>query len=114
MLVKDVFTSPAGTVYSTKGSLRGRVAFALMYFWTGTLAATATLWASNLDDPTTADDTDWVQVTDVTLTNPTSGGGKFGVTVGNAHFRWYRVKFAGPSGAGVLTVYIEHRATATS
>jgi len=114
MLLYDLFASPAATVYSKSGAVRGRNALSIMYFWTGTLAATATLWASNLDNPDKTNDNDWVQVTDVTLTNPTSGGGKFGVTVGNAHFKYYRLKFAGPTGAGNLSVYVDHVVASTN
>lgn len=114
MLLKDEFLNySAGTKYTKAGCLRGRNQLAIFYVWTGTLGATATIWASDLDKPTEADDTDWVQVTDVTLTNPTSGGGKFAQVVGNANHKWYRLKFASPSGSGNLTVHIEHVAAST-
>lgn len=114
MLVFDSFPSySSGTKYTKKGAVRGRNALAIMYVWTGTLAATPTLWASNLDDPTTADDTDWVQVTDVTLTAPAGSAGKFGITIGNAHFKWYRLKFVHSGGSGNLTVYVDHVSAST-
>lgn len=110
MTVKDVFAAfAAGTKYTTKGSRRGRNQLAIQYDWTGDLATAVTLWASNHDDPTVADDTDWVDVSaDVTLTAPAGVAGKFMVQVGNANARWYRLKFVRSGGSGTLTVRVEH------
>lgn len=114
MLLYEKFLAfAAGTKYSVKGSMRGRNALALMYRWNGTLAATATLWASNLDNPDIANDTDWIQVTDVALTSPAGSAGSFGQTIGNAHFRWYRLKFVRSAGSGDLEIWVDHVAAAT-
>lgn len=114
MTVKDVITvSGAATHYTTPGALRGRNQMAIHNEWTGTVAGTLTLWASNHDAPDKADDDDWFEVTDVTLADPAGSASKEGVVVGNANAKWYRQKLVVSSGSGTFTSRVEHVAAST-
>jgi hypothetical protein len=71
---------------------------------TASFAATATIWASNKDNPDLTDDTDWVEVTSL-LTAPTiSGTGKSYIVIEPADgvFDKYRVKCVRSGGAGTI------------
>lgn len=84
-----------------KPSAEGLLAFQLD--WTGTPAGTFTLWYSNKDRPDEASDTDWVQDTTWSPTQPAGAAGKAAYTLGNLRHRWVLVKYVNASGTGTLT-----------
>lgn len=110
MIVKDsaiaVSASPS-TGYSTAISHRHRSAASWQVTWTGSgLTATIVLYASNKPDPDTSSDTDWLAQTDVSITGPTtSASGSASVNIGNANFKWYRLKFTRSAGSGTFVVH---------
>jgi len=61
-------------------------------------AVTTTVWSSNKNSPTTADDTDWVQETAITVAGPTSATGKSMTHISNVNSRFLRLKFVSTSG----------------
>ena len=72
-----VAVSSTTTYYSTpwgNGRCDGQ-SFCL--FAVGTMTGTYTLWASDHPDPSLADDTQWVQDTTITFTNPAGADSKF-------------------------------------
>lgn len=115
MLVKDTFTSDASnaTQYTTPANLRGRHQFSYHYEWDGALTATVTLWMSNKPAPSLDSDDDWVQVTDVTLTDPAGSADKAADTVSNATALWYRFKVARSAGSSEVSFWVEHVASST-
>lgn len=100
-----VALSGAGTTYTTKFSGHWSDVFALMIQWTGTLAGTLTLWATDKEQPDETSDNDWVQDTTFSPTNPAGSAGKFRDNVANGVARWWRIKYVNTSGAGSLFCY---------
>lgn len=110
MIVKDSAIAVDGTTvtgYSTAIKHRGRSAASWHVDWTGAgLSADIKLYASNKPEPGLANDTDWVEQTDVVIAGPAvSASGKLTVNVGNANLRWYRLKFARTAGSGTFVVH---------
>ena len=97
-------TDPTGTTYSDPIRMEHGSLFSLHCVYGG-LTGTLTLWVSNVPDPSLADDTDWVQNTDVTF-DALAGAGKQMINAGNAAGYWYRVKYVHGSGTGDLDVYV--------
>ena len=79
----------------------GRIGFDLQT--TGTLAGTYTLWYSNDEAPSLADDTDWEQATGWSPTNPAGSAIKDNYAVTDLKCRRWRVKFVPASGSGTLS-----------
>ena len=77
--------------------------------WTGTIAGTLSLWYSNKREPDLTTDTDWVQDTSITLTNPAGAAGSTFMDTTNTSARLRRLKYVNASGAGTLTGEIEIR-----
>lgn len=69
---------------------------------TGTAAGTLTLWYSNDPEPSVADDTDWIQDTSWSPTNPAGSATKTLYTVTGVKARRARVKYVNSSGSGTL------------
>lgn len=70
--------------------------------WTGTPTGTFTFWVSNKPNPSTADDTDWVQDSTVfTAVNPAGVASKAAHTI-NHRAKHKRFKYVNASGSGVL------------
>ena len=99
-------TTPSGSTYGESFSLKRGSLFSLHIINAG-LTGTITLWASNLDSPGLTDDTDWVQITDVTFT-ALSGASKEFINAGNAAGRFYRIKYAQTSGTGNLAIWANY------
>ena len=99
-----VDNSSNATKYSTPISQHGATGFSWHLLWTGSGVTTAvTIWASNKPKPSLADDTDWVQQTDITITGPTAQSSyKTSANVGNANFYWYRLKLVTSAGNAVV------------
>ncbi len=85
-------TTTNAAVYSTPFSGRKGSLWSLHYVWGGTPTSAITLWESNKVKPDQTDDTDWVQNSDVTFTNPAADTGKIIINVGNSASLWYRLK----------------------
>ena len=96
-------TDPTGTSYSEKFGMGIASLFSLHIIYGG-LTGTLTLWQSNLEEPSEANDDDWVENTDVTFT-ALAGAGKQFINAGNAAARWYRVRYVHGSGTGDLDIY---------
>lgn len=72
---------------------------------TGTLTGTFTLWLSDKDHPSLADDADWVQAAGPTFTNPAGSTTKVKYGIEGLEFAWARVKYVNASGTGNLLGY---------
>jgi hypothetical protein len=112
VIVKDPAIAVDGTTttgYSTAIKHRGRAAASWQVDWTGSgLTATIKLYASNKAEPILTSDADWVEQTDVVIAGPTaSASGQSMANVGNANFRWYRLKFTRSAGSGTFVVHAE-------
>lgn len=95
----------SGTQYSKKmkPSPTGDLGFTLES--TGTVTGTFTLWYSDEDSPSEANDTDWVQDTTWVPTNPAGAATKTKYVVSGLRARWARVKHVTSGGAGNLLGY---------
>lgn len=98
--------NPTGTVYSSMWSGYFRDGYGLHVQYTGTLTGTLTLWMSDKRNPSEADDSDWVQDTTFSPTNPAGAAGKFRDDGGNAKALRKRLKYVHSSGAGTLFGYV--------
>lgn len=98
-----VAVSSTNTYYSQPWSSRFGATFALMVEWTGTPTGTLTLWWSNKIAPNLANDTDWIQETTYTPTNPAGSASKDGKLLSIVPARWFRLKYVNASGSGTLT-----------
>jgi len=76
--------------------------FGYHFEWTGTPTGTLTLWRSNKTNPDLTSDTDWIQVTSFTPTNPAGSASKFGDEITFTNFKLYRFKYVNASGSGTL------------
>ena len=97
-----VAVTGTNTYYSTKWTAQWSDVWAMMITWSGTPTGTLTLWASDKEAPSEADDTDWVQDTTFSPTNPAGSAGKFRDNVANGAARWWRLKYVNSSGSGTL------------
>ena len=77
--------------------------------WTGTPTGTFTLWYSDKPDPVLTTDTDWVQDTSSTLTNPAGAAGSTFMDTTNSNAKLRRVKYVNASGSGFLSGEIKTR-----
>lgn len=78
------------------------------HYWTGTPTGTLTLWYSSKDHPLLTDDSDWVQDTGFTPTNPAGSAGQSMDNSSNSKSKWKRTKYVNASGSGVLYGNITH------
>ena len=101
----------SGTKYSTVLVLQRASEFSLHMVWdsTSALNATATLQVSNKPNPDETSDTDWVDNTDITFTDPGGADLSEFIHVSAASGALYRVKFVNGSGTGTLTVYAAYK-----
>jgi hypothetical protein len=71
------------------------------------LTVVPTLWVSNKYEPSETDDADWVN-TGVSFTGITAGtSGKEALSIGNAGFKWYRLKLVTSAGSGKASTWVE-------
>jgi hypothetical protein len=102
-------TTTNATVYSEPWRLSaGSVCSTHIEFAGGSsLTTVVTLWVSNKYEPDEADDDDWVN-TGVSYTGITTGtSGKEAQALGNAGFKWYRLKLATSNGTGKVSAWVE-------
>lgn len=97
--------SGTSTFYSKVLSLPLNSTIGLLLEFTGTPTGTPTLWSSNKPAPDEADDDDWVQITDVTVTSPAGAASKVNYPLTNLNSRWFRVKYVNASGTGSVFAY---------
>lgn len=95
-------TNPTGTVYSALWTGRHSDGYGLTVITTGSLTGTFTLWMTDKAHPSTADDTDWVQDTTFSPSNPAGGAVKFRDDGGNAKAGFKRLKYVHSSGTGTI------------
>lgn len=88
----DQYTNPLHIGASQNGSFH--------FEWTVVSSGTTTntFWVSNKNSPSTADDTDWVQVTSIVVPGPAGSSSKGFLSFANVNARWCRIKFAYASG----------------
>lgn len=101
-----VAVSSTTTYYSKMWSGRNADGYGLHVQWTGTPTGTLTLWMSDKANPSEADDSDWVQDTTFSPTNPAGSGSKFRDDAANARAYRKRLKYVNASGSGVLYGYV--------
>lgn len=71
------------------------------------LTTVVTLWVSNKYEPSESNDDDWVN-TGVSYTGITTGtSAKEAQAIGNAGFKWYRLKFVTSNGTGKASAWVE-------
>jgi hypothetical protein len=99
---EGVAVSGALTFYSSKIGGRDSDGCALHLQWTGTPTGTFTLWMSDKPYPSETDDSDWVQDTGFSPTNPAGAAGKMRDDMSNAKARWKRVKYVNSASTGTL------------
>lgn len=107
-----VAVSSTDTYYSGLFGGNDAPVFGLHFQWTGTPTGAFTLWKSNKPDPDESDDADWVQDTSVTFSDPAGSASKAALEVGNAGFRFYRVKYVNASGSGTVSLWTHAKQTA--
>lgn len=94
----------SGTHYSRKISPKN-LAYGLQVNTTGTLTGTWTVWYSNKENPSEADDTDWVQDTSAPVTNPAGATTKWAYDAVDFARKWARLKYVNSGGAGSIFAY---------
>ncbi len=98
---ESVAASSTDTYYSNQFPSRdGMLGFTVTT--SGTLTGTFTLWYSNKENPSVADDTDWDQNEEWTPTNPAGGVTKEVYAVTDMPVKWARLKYVNASGTGNL------------
>lgn len=90
------------TYYSNTMSLRVGSGTGHHMEWSGTPTGTLTFWVSNKPQPREDSDTDWVQITDFTITNPAGSASKAFYNLGNMQANRARWKYVNASGSGTL------------
>src|SRR5688572_26695083 len=100
-----VAASSTNTYYSAKMApdKQGMLGFTLQT--TGTLTGEFTLWYSDEDNPVLTDDTDWVEDTAWTDTDPAGTATKVKYVVEGLRARWARIKYVNASGTGNVLGY---------
>jgi len=101
-----VAVSGTPTVYSETWSGEDSDGSGLTIFTTGTLTGTFTLWMTDKPLPDLTADTDWVQDTSFTPTNPAGAAVKFRDDLGNAKSHKKRVKYVNASGSGNIQGFV--------
>jgi hypothetical protein len=97
-----VAVSSTNTYYSDAFAARDGRAVSFHLVWTGTPTGTFTLWYSNKPNADASSDSDWVQDTTFSPTNPAGSASKGFYTVGNLCAERIRVKYVNASGSGTL------------
>jgi hypothetical protein len=97
-----VAASSTNTYYSQKMAPDREGLLGFQLETTGNLTGTFTLWYSDEERPALGTDTDWVQDTSWSPTNPAAGTTKVKYVVAGLKARWARVKYVNASGTGNL------------
>jgi hypothetical protein len=101
-----VAVSGTNTYYSTHWTGNQGPGYGLQLVWTGTPTGTFTLWFTEKDNPSYADDSDWVQDTTFTPTNPAGSASKFHDDAYNTNSFKKRIKYVNASGSGTLSGFV--------
>jgi hypothetical protein len=104
MTTDGVAASGTTTYYSNKMIPAGDV-IGFRLKTTGTLTGTFTLWYSDKDHPSLADDTDWDQDPNWSPTNPAGGVTSKKYAVDGVETAWARIKYVNASGTGTVYGY---------
>lgn len=97
--------SGATTYYSQPVSVPDGKALSLHVVFGGTPTGTVTLWYTNKPNADRTSDTDWVQDTTFTPTNPAGAAIKHFYTVGNLQAVSVRLKYVNSAGSGTLACW---------
>src|SRR5215207_1960685 len=92
----------ANTYYSQPVGVPDGKALGLEVVFVGTMTGTLSLWLTNKPNADRASDTDWIQDTTFTPTNPAGAGIKNFYTVGNLTCTSARLKYVNSAGSGTL------------
>lgn len=99
------------TIYSTSVNVRRLRTFGVHAVWTGTPTGAFTFWCSSVINPSTADDTDWVQLTlSSAPSDPAGSASKWATDFVDFPWRHFRVKYVNASGTGTLNAYFTGKA----
>lgn len=101
-----VAVSGTPTVYSLHWTGEDADGYGLSVFTTGTLTGTFTLWGTDKPLPNLTDDSDWIQDTGFTPTNPAGAAVKFRDDGGNAKANKKRLKYVSASGTGNVSGFV--------
>lgn len=101
-----VSVSGTPTVYSDMWTGESADGYNLSVFTTGTLTGTWTLWMTDKIQPTLADDSDWIQDTTFSPTNPAGAATKYMDAGGNAKAYRKRLKYVNASGTGTISAFV--------
>lgn len=69
----------------------------------GDITGTLTLFASEVEDPATDSDDDWIELSSPTLTDPSGSASSFREEATDYTARWIMVKYVHSSGTGNIT-----------
>lgn len=105
-LTEGVAVSSTNTYYSKMWSGNNADSVALHLEWSGTPTGTFTMWFSDKPNPSEADDTDWVQDTSFSPTNPSGSASKFRDDMVIAPALRQRLKYVNASGSGTLKGWV--------
>jgi hypothetical protein len=100
-----VSVSGASTYYSDPFTADSGRAVSIHVVWTSTPTGTFTLWYSNKPNPSLADDTDWVQDTTWSPTNPAGSASKAFYTIGNLTALRCRLKYVNSASSGTILAW---------
>lgn len=104
--IPGVAVSSTNTFYSDCWSGNNGDGESISLFWSGTPSGTFTLWMTDILNPGLADDTDWIQDTSFSPTNPSGSAGKMRDDAGNAKAFRKRIKYVNSSGSGTIKGYV--------
>lgn len=98
--------SGTSTFYSDPWSGEAGAGFGLTVFFTGTPTGTFTEWFTDKPNPSLADDSDWVQNSGFSPTNPAGAAGKFRQDDATSRSYRRRLKYVNASGTGTISAFV--------
>lgn len=99
---EGVEVSSTNTYYSDMFGAASSDGQSIHLEWSGTPTGTFTLWCSDKPNPDESSDTDWVQDTSFSPTNPAGSASKMLDSGGNMKSNLKRIKYVNTSGTGTL------------
>lgn len=105
-LTDGIAVTGSNTYYSKTWSGLDTDGAAATLMWTGTPNGTLTLWMTDKPNYSEADDSDWVQDTSFSPTNPAGSASKMRDDTSNAKAFRKRIKYVNSSSSGTLFGYV--------
>lgn len=96
----------ATTYYSLPWTGADSDGYSLSLFWTGTPTGVFTQWYTDKPNASLADDSDWIEDTGFTPSNPAGAAGKMGDNVAIFKSLRKRLKYVNASGSGNLMGWV--------